>query len=521
MTRLKQWASVQPDKPAIHMADGASLNYRQLDERADRVARWLVALGLPEGASVALLLENRLETFELWWGARRAGLYYVPVSIHLTPNEVAYLLRDSGASVLVTSSDQGPRVAQAVASLPEGQLPHRVVMGGELHGFVRYEEALDATPATGELPVRSVGRELMYSSGTTGFPKGIKRPLVPWDRRMEMPPLEVQLRQMFAIDAETVYLHPSPLYHATGRFIVRVLETGGSCVILPRFDAQAALAAIERYRVTYGHWVPTMFIRMLELPGEVRSGYDLSCLRMALHATAPCPAHVKAAMIEWWGPVVNEYYGGSENVGVTYITAREWLAHRGSVGRPITGEVHITAEDDPERELLAGEIGLIYFSGGVGFEYHGDPGKTRGAFNKRGWGTYGDLGHVDEAGYLYISDRRTDLIISGGVNIYPQEIENALVEHAAVADVAVIGVPNKEFGQEVKAVVQLNPGSAAGPGLAEQLQAWCRERLSRMKCPRSIDFVQELPRNENGKLLKRVLREQYAHAAADTHAPAG
>lgn len=520
MTRLKQWAEIQPDKPAIHMADGPSLSYAQLDERADRAARWLLSLGLPEGGAVALLLENRIETFELWWGARRAGLYYVPVSIHLTPGEVAYLLRDSKAAMLVASGALSGCATEAAASLSVTELPHRFVIDGNIEGFLSYEQALAAAPSSGDLPQRCVGREFMYSSGTTGFPKGIKRPLVSYERRLDLPPLELQLRQMFAIDAETVYLHPSPLYHATGRFVVRVLETGGSCVILPKFDAQAALAAIERYRVTHGHWVPTMFVRLLALPEAVRKGYDLSSLKMALHAAAPCPPHVKAAMIEWWGPVINEYYGGSENVGVTYIKANEWLEHRGSVGRPITGQVHITAEDDPERELPPGEIGLIYFSGGVGFEYHGDPTKTRGAFNKLGWGTYGDLGHVDEAGYLYISDRRTDLIISGGVNIYPQEIENALLAHPGVADAAVIGVPNEEFGQEVKAVVQLKSGAQPGVELARDLQAWCVSRLSRIKCPRSIEFIRELPRNENGKLLKRVLREQYSRPASAQPQPA-
>ncbi|NML43333.1 AMP-binding protein [Ramlibacter sp. G-1-2-2] len=514
MPRLHQWAATQPNKLAIQMADGPALSYEELDARANRVANWLLSLGLPEGASVALLLENRLETFELWWGARRAGVYYVPVSTHLKPAEVAYLLRDSGASVLVTS-DCLAEVAQGVlALLEDGEVRHRYAMGGELAGFARYEPAIAAASASADLPPRSQGREFMYSSGTTGFPKGIKRALAPYARRMDLPELERQLRTMFQLDAETVYISPSPLYHATGRFVIRVIETGGTAVILPKFDAEGALAAMARYRVTHGHWVPTMFIRMLALDPQVRASYDLSCVRVALHATAPCPPKVKQAMIDWWGPVINEYYGGSENVGVTYINGPDWLRHPGSVGVPITGEVHITSEDDPERELPPGEIGLIYFSGGVGFEYHRDATKTRGAFNGRGWGTYGDLGHVDGDGFLFISDRRTDLVISGGVNIYPQEVENALLDHEAVADAAVIGVPHAEFGQEVKAVVQLKPHCAASPQLAGELVEWCRGRLSRIKSPRTVDFVAEVPRSDNGKLLRRVLRDRYAQQAA-------
>lgn len=518
MARLQEWAASQPDKLAVQMAagvDGAggeALTYRQLNERAQRAAHWLLGLGLQQGDGVALLLENRIETFELWWGARRAGLYYVPISTHLTADEVGYLLRNSGSRVLVASAATADVARQAADAVGLEALPHRFTVGADVPGFLRYEPAVAACSAADDLPRGSVGREFMYSSGTTGFPKGIKRALVPYEKRLDLPPLEQQLRRMFQIDADTVYLHPSPLYHATGRFIGRVLETGGSCVVLPRFDAHAALDAIERYRVTHGHWVPTMFNRLLALDPAVRQRYDVSSLRVALHATSPCPIPVKLAMIDWWGPVIQEYYGGSENVGVTFIDAPQWLAHRGSVGLPITGAVHIVAEDDPQRELPTGEIGQIYFSGGVGFEYHGDPEKTRSAFNAKGWGTYGDLGHVDAEGYLFISDRRTDLILSGGVNLYPQEIENVLAEHPAVGEVAVIGVPNADFGQEVKAVVVPRPGHTPGPALAAELTAWCENRLSRFKHPRTVDFVDSLPRNENGKLLKRVLREQYAPA---------
>lgn len=512
MARLQEWAAIQPKKLAVRMANGEALSYRELDERAQRTAHWLLGLGLREGDCVALLLENRIETFELWWGARRAGLYYVPISIHLTADELSYVLRNSGSRLVIASAATAEVALQAVEALGLEALPHRFTVGADVPGFLRYEPAVATCSVEDDLPQGSVGREFMYSSGTTGFPKGIKRALVPYEKRNDLPPLEQQLRRMFQIDAQTVYLHPSPLYHATGRFIVRVIETGGSCVVMPRFDAAEALEAIERYKVTHGHWVPTMFIRLLALEPAVRERFDVSSLRVALHATSPCPIPVKQAMIEWWGPVIHEYYGGSENVGVTFIDATQWLEHRGSVGLPITGAVHIVAEDDPQRELPTGEIGQIYFSGGLGFEYHGDPDKTRSAFNAMGWGTYGDLGHVDADGFLFISDRRTDLIISGGVNIYPQEIENVLAAHPAVAEVAVIGVPNADFGQEVKAVVVPCMGHEPGLALAVQLQGWCENRLSRFKHPRSVDFVESLPRNENGKLLKRVLREHYMPA---------
>ena len=514
MTGLHEWAQAQPDKLAFQMADsGASLSYRELDERADAVARWLVALGLHEGATIALLLENQLRTFELWWGARRAGLYYVPISTLLTAGEIAYILRDCGARLLVSSSSLAELASATVLLLASEETPLRFMVDGVAPGFQPFEKTVAPFSTGAALPERSVGREFMYSSGTTGFPKGIRRPLLPYARRNELPELELKLRQMFQLDAQAVFLSPSPLYHATGRFNFRTIECGGSCVILPRFDARAALAAIQRFSTTHGHWVPTMFSRMLALTEEVRAGYDLRSQRMALHAAAPCPGHVKQAMIDWWGPIVHEYYGGSENLGVTYIDAPQWLLHRGSVGLPITGAVHIVSDEDNQTELPTGEIGLIYFSGGVNFTYHNDTRKTESVFNQYGWGTYGDLGHLDADGFLYISDRRTDLIISGGVNIYPQESENVLATHPAVHEAAVIGIPHPDFGQEVKAVVQLKPGMAPHAGLADELMAWCGARLSRIKCPRSVDFVDALPRNENGKLLKRVLRERHATPA--------
>ncbi|WP_028605518.1 AMP-binding protein [Ottowia thiooxydans] len=516
MPALHDWAQAQPDKVAIHMADGSGqLTYRELDERANRVAQWLISLGLQPGATVGLLLENHLHTFELWWGARRAGLYYVPLSTHLKGSEIAYVLRDCQASALIASGATASLAVEAFETLRPDELPHRYLLEGEASGFASYLAALEPFSGTATLPERAMGREFMYSSGTTGFPKGIRRALAPFDRRRDLPLLEQRLRAIFRFDAQAIYLSTSPLYHALGRFNIRTIECGGTCVIMGKFDALLALQAIERYRVTHSHWVPTMLVRLLALPAEVRQGHDVSSMQCAIHATAPCAVHVKRAMIEWWGPVIEEYYGGSENVGVTHIDGNEWLAHPGSVGRPICGTVHIVSEENPDIEIPAGEIGMVYFDGGVAFEYHNDQGKTRQAFNSRGWGTYGDLGSLDAEGFLYLSDRRTDLIISGGVNIYPREVENVLDTHPSVAESAVIGVPNEEYGQEVKAVVQLKAGVPETSELAEALMALCREKLSRLKCPRSVDFTQELPRNENGKLLKRVLREAHLKAASN------
>lgn len=510
MSRLHDWATKQPGKVAVQMHEtGKALTYDELDRRANRVAEWLLSLGLAEGSVIALLLENNLVTFELWWGARRAGMYYVPISILLTGREAAYIVRDCGASVFISSAATTDLAQDTLEALNTDAPTHRLMLDCETAGFENYEKTMCAFSGTTTLPERAIGREFMYSSGTTGFPKGIRRPLLPYARRQELPELEQKLRSMFQLDDSSVFLSVSPLYHATGRFNIRVLECGGTCVIMRKFDAASALEAIAQHRITHGHWVPTMFSRLLALPAEVRARHDVSSQRVALHATAPCPRHVKEAMISWWGPIINEYYGGSENVGVTYIDAADWLTHKGSVGKPICGEVHIMADDGSDTELQAGEIGLIYFNGGVGFQYHNDSEKTKSVFNQRGWGTYGDMGSVDSEGFVFMSDRRTDLIIAGGVNIYPQEAENVLLTHPAVEDVAVIGIPHEDYGQEVKAVVQLKTGYQPSDDLANELAGFCRSQLSRIKCPRTVDFLDALPRSENGKLLKRVLRDSY------------
>jgi long-chain acyl-CoA synthetase len=381
------------------------------------------------------------------------------------------------------------------------------MVGGAIPGFESWEEALAAQPPT-PIPDELEGQDMLYSSGTTGRPKGIKNPLP--ERRIGTPPplLQALAAGMFGCSRDTVYLSTAPLYHAAPlRFTMMMMRLGATSIVMDHFDPRLALELIERYRVTLSQWVPTMFIRMLKLPEAERLAFDVSSQKVALHAAAPCPIEVKERMIAWWGPILVEYYGATEGHGSTQIDSREWLAHKGSVGRPLNCTIHIL--DDGGRELPVGEIGTVWFEGGSRFEYHNDPRKTSGAHNEKGWSTVGDMGYVDAEGYLYLTDRKAHMIVSGGVNIYPQEAENVLVMHPAVADVAVFGVPDEEFGEQVKAVVQPVDMASAGPELERELIDFCRARLTHLKCPRSVDFVEELPRTDAGKLYKRRLRERY------------
>ena len=511
MPRLAHWARLHPDKPACRFPDldvpdfGMTVTYAMLHARADRAARWLIGLGLEPDAAFALLMENHPAVFEFAFAGQRAGLYWVPLNIHLKPAELAYVLRDSGARVLVASAGQ----AQAAAAAAAGTGIPIYVLDGSLHGAGDYEAELSGKlPAT--LPQRPVGRDLLYSSGTTGLPKGVHRALLPAEER-DRPRPAVGALLAFDCDASTVYLSPAPLYHAAPhRFTLHAIEQGGTCIVMQRFDPVQALDLIEHYQVTHAQFVPTMFVRLLALPETVRRGRDCGSLRRVIHAAAPCPVPVKQAMIDWWGPVIYEYYAGSETIGGTGIESDEWLLHKGSVGRATNGVVHIT--DDDGRELPPGEIGTIRFSGTPRFEYLNAPEKTRAAYDRNGWASYGDLGWLDADGYLYLSDRRADLIISGGVNVYPQEVEDALAWHTDVADAAVIGVADAEYGEQIKAVVQLREGAGTTPA---ELIAFCRERLAHLKCPRSVDIVDTLPRSETGKLLRRVLKERYRPAGAE------
>jgi long-chain acyl-CoA synthetase len=508
---IQKVAETAPDRPAIIMSQsGAALSFADLDAKSARLAAALRARGLRAGDRLAILLENRCEYLIAAWAGRRSGLRMVPVNWHLTAAEAGYVVGNSDAAAIVTSDALADLTRQVSAVAP--MLVAKINVDGARDGF----EGLGAMlSAVDPLPLSESrqGSLMAYSSGTSGRPKGILRPVAdaPFG---DLIAFEQMLARTYGFDDRTVYLNPAPLYHtAPIGWSMATQALGGAVVVMERFDPEAALAAIARYRVTHAQFVPTHFIRMLKLPLEVRRRYDLSSLRFVVHSAAPCPAEVKAQMIDWWGPIIYEYYAGSEGGGFVGLDSVEWLAHRGSVGRAIgglsagvKGAIHIV---DPEtnEEAAPGAIGQIYFEDVERFEYHKDPGQTDQFFNAQGWGTLGDMGWLDADGYLYLADRKSHMIISGGVNIYPQEIEAALALHPAVFDVAVIGAPNDEYGEEVKAVVQ--PAGPAGPELAETLMAYCRTRLAGYKCPRSVDFVDQLPRLPNGKLLKRQLRDRY------------
>ncbi|HYC55000.1 MAG TPA: AMP-binding protein [Candidatus Binatia bacterium] len=499
------YAADHPDKPAYILADtGEVVTYGQLDARSNQCAQMLWSLGLRPGDGIAIMMENHVRFLEICWAAQRSGLYYTAISSRLTPAEVAYIVGDCAAKVMFTSLAKGEVAAQAVASCPN--LGTRLMVDGAAHGFDSYEQTVARFPA---MPLENEleGADMLYSSGTTGKPKGVKIPLT--GAPAGTPNTMVAfVAGLYGIDTDSIYLSPSPLYHAAPlRFNMTVHRLGGTCIVMEHFDPEQSLALIEKYRVTHSQWVPTMFVRMLKLEEGQRRRFDLSSLKVAVHAAAPCPIPVKERMIEWWGPVLFEYYGGTEGNGLCAINSAEWLAHRGSVGKPILGKIHIL--DDDGRELAAGEPGTVWFAEGGRFEYHNDPDKTRQAHNERGWSTLGDVGYVDAEGYLYLTDRKAFMIISGGVNIYPQEAENVLITHPKVADVAVFGVPNEDFGEEVKAVVQPMNMADAGPELARELIEFCQGQLARIKCPRTIDFEAELPRHPTGKLYKRLLRDRY------------
>jgi acyl-CoA synthetase (AMP-forming)/AMP-acid ligase II len=494
-----------PEKAAYVMAgSGETTSYGDLDAHSNQGAHLLRGLGLTTGDAIALLVENHPRFFEICWAAQRSGLRYTTISTRLTAPEVEYIVRDCGASVLVASSSRA-EVAEPLAETL-ADLRGRFSVGGAMEGYEGWEEACAAQP-THPIPDEVEGVDMLYSSGTTGRPKGVA--VAGLGQPIGTPPALVRLLTgLYGMDADSVYLSPAPLYHAAPlRFNMGLLRVGGTSIVMEHFDAEHALALIERYRVTASQWVPTMFVRMLKLPEAVRGRYDVSSMKIAVHAAAPCPVPIKEQMIDWWGPVLYEYYAGTEGNGFTSITSEEWLAHKGSVGRALTAEIHIL--DDDGRELPPGEPGVIYFAGGGSFEYHNAPEKTAESRNARGWSTLNDIGYVDGEGYLYLTDRKANMIISGGVNIYPQETENVLVTHPRVADVAVFGVPNEDFGEEVKAVVQPVDPADAGAELERELIAFCRERLAALKCPRSIDFEGELPRHPTGKLYKRLLKDRY------------
>ena len=502
-------AETDPDKPAYVMAGtGEVVTYRQLDERSNRLAQLLYDRGLRFGDHIALFMDNSARYLEVAWAAQRSGLYFTTVNYHFTAEEVVYIVENCDAKAVVVSASLGAVVDELAAMLPE-QVTIRLAEGGAVDGFERYEDAVAAFPSE-PLAEELEGHAMLYSSGTTGRPKGIKYPLERKPVGSPAPAL-AGFTATYGIDADTVYLSPAPLYHSAPlQFCIAITRFGGTAVIMEKFEPEDALRLIQEHGVTHAQFVPTMFVRMLKLPEDARTSFDVSSLKVAIHAAAPCPVPVKYQMIEWWGPIIMEYYGATEGTGATMISAEEWLAHPGSVGRPFNSTIHVLDEDD--NELPQGEAGVIWFeptAASLTLEYYKDADKTESAHNREGWATVGDMGYVDEEGYLYLTDRRDFMIVSGGVNIYPQEAENLLITHPKVLDVAVFGVPNAEMGEEVKGVVQPVDMADAGPALEEELLEFCRTNLAHYKCPKTIDFDADLPRQPTGKLYKRLLRDRY------------
>ena len=500
-------AARQPNKPAYIMASsGEVVTFGQLEARANQGAHLFRSLGLRRGDHIALMLENHPRYLEICWAAQRAGLYYTPVSWRLREEEVAYIVNNCDARVFIGSAAV-KEVAQPLAAKTPNVTRH-LMLDGLVDGYASFEDAVALMPEE-PIPDQYEGALMPYSSGTTGFPKGIHRPLS--NKGYGEEEQFAVMTAVYGATADSIFLSPAPLYHSAPLgFSMTCLRHGITVVVMERFEAELALECIQKYRVTHGQWVPTMFVRMLKMPPEVRARYDMSSLQCAIHGAAPCPIPVKEQMIEWWGKILFEYYAGSEANGFVQINSVDWLAHKGSVGRPMAGGIHVCNEAG--EELPSGDKGIIYFGGGSEFEYYKDREKTDDTRHARGWSTLGDIGYVDSEGYLYLTDRQHFMIISGGVNIYPQEAENVLIMHEQVMDVAVFGIPNPEYGEEVKAAVQLKDPKEAGVALEAELLEFCRRQLSPIKCPRSIDFHEELPRHPTGKLYKRLLRDKYWRA---------
>jgi len=500
-----------PDKPAVVMAGtGASLTFRELEHRSIKLAHHFAACGLKPGDHVSMLMENNIRFFEVYWAAIRSGLYLTAINRYLQPEESAYILQDSGAKALISSAAMAQRVAPLPAMSPATEI--LLSVDGAIDGFESYEQAIADYPI--DPPQHQpLGEAMLYSSGTTGRPKGIKRSLrgVDITSPEAAPALAALLAGLFQVDADTVYLSPAPLYHSAPLgFTTAVQASGGTAVVMDHFDPIDAMRFIDEYRITHSQWVPTMFTRMLKLAEQDRLGYDWSSHKVAIHAAAPCPVEVKRQMMDLWGPIIYEYYAGTEVNGFVLCTPQDWIANPGTVGKPLLGVLRIC--DELGNELEPGQEGTIYFEReDVTFEYHNDPEKTRGSQHRdhKNWSTLGDVGYVNDEGFLFLTDRKAFMIIAGGVNIYPQEIEDCLILHPKVDDVAVFGVPNADLGEEVKAIVQPAKGIEASPELAKELSAYAAEHLARFKVPRSVEFRPELPRLPTGKLYKRLLRDEY------------
>jgi long-chain acyl-CoA synthetase len=503
-----EWARIHPDKPAIVMATGgAVVSFAEYEAGANRFAHLVRDMGLRRRDHMAIFMENDHRMLICEGGAERTGLYFTCVNSYLSAEEVAYIVNDSQARLVVTSSAKA-EVASSLPSLcPDVE---RWLMVGDSSAGEPFEAFQDAIADHSPDPIddEQLGTPMLYSSGTTGRPKGILRPL-PDFHPGEPLPLFAGLKALWRLREGMVYLSPAPLYHSAPQAsVAAALRLGATSVIMEHFDAAQFLELVGRHRVTHSQVVPTMFSRLLKLPKESRHAADISSLEAIIHAAAPCPVPVKEEMIEWFGPIILEYYAATEGNGFTFCDSADWLAHKGTVGRSLIGELLIL--DDAGEPCPTGTSGTVWFRGSTNFEYFNDPAKTAESRNATGdASTVGDVGYLDEDGYLYLTDRKTYMIISGGVNIYPQETENLLITHPKVMDAAVIGVPDEDLGESVKAVVQPAPGVEPGEDLERELIAFCREHIAHFKCPRSVDFVEELPRLPTGKLYKRLLRDRY------------
>ena len=497
-------ARTQPDRAAYIMgATGETVTYGELNDRSNQGAQLFRSLGLKTGDVIALMLDNHPRYFEIAWAAQRSGLYFTCISSKLSAGEIEYIMQDCEAKVLITSAGVGPVIDELPPLLPGVRL---YMVGETRPPYESFEAARAFMPST-PIADEAAGADMLYSSGTTGRPKGIKPPLT--GAAIDEPnSLAMMAQGLFGFRPDSIYISPAPLYHAAPlRWCMAIHRMGGTVVVMEKFDPETALSLIERYRIDVGQWVPTHFVRMLKLPAEVRAKYDVSSIRSAVHAAAPCPIPVKEQMIDWWGKVVHEYYAGSEGNGFCYVGPEDWLAHKGTVGRAVLGEVRIVGDDG--EEVPPRTEGTVYFAGGAPLAYHNAPDKVAENTNKHGWTTLGDVGWVDEEGFLYLTDRKSFMIISGGVNIYPQELENLLITHPKITDAAVVGAPHEEMGEQVAAMIQPADWADANDAFRAEIAEFCRANISHVKCPRIIDFMPEVPRHPTGKLYKRLIRDAY------------
>ena len=501
-------AKPRADQAAFIMARcGETVTYAELEARTNRLAHFLRSRGLQRLDHYSIFMENNARYIECCGAGERSGLYYTCINSFLTPDELAYIVNNSESKVLIFSEEKRAVALEALRQCPKVEVSLVADGPGDGARILNLDQAVSGFPATPILD-ETAGTAMLYSSGTTGRPKGIIRPLADQPPSQQLPLFDF-LQKLWRYREGLVYLSPAPLYHSAPQAAVNlVIRNGGTAIIMESFDPERYLQLVEQYRPTHSQLVPTMFSRMLKLPEAVRSRYDLSSLEVVIHAAAPCPPQVKEQMIGWWGPIIHEYYGATEGLGFAACDSAEWLAHRGTVGKVMLGDLHVLDED--MQPCAKGTSGTLWFKTATPFEYFNDAARTAEARSPDGsMSTVGDVGYVDDDGFLHLTDRATFMIVCGGVNIYPQECENLLITHPKVADAAVFGVPNEDLGEEVKAVVQAMPGVAIDSDLADELSAFCAKHLSRQKCPRSIDFEAELPRLPTGKLYKRVLRDRY------------